>query len=408
MNPRVQVRTLALGAALLFRAVFAQAAIQDGGAPAAPNAAPSLATSAAAPSASAAPSADAPNAENCVERIPAGKKRPEFTEKVASRAVSGHALTLVVTVSHGKGETVLPTGFHLQSDSPEAKALEREGFALPDPEGAAGPKLTRTEQGEQASTAVQISVVPLPAKPGRHQLILPPLPITVSRASGELVTVCTAPHAVTVEDPIANAPNPSPKGNPAARRQLEIWTAAKHAAAVALIALVVGALAALLISRWLRRPKKLPPPPPPRPPWEVALEALHDIRHAGLTREGRFAEVFDRVSDVLRRYLGDRYGYDGLESTTREALVSLRQTSPAIEDLAGIETFMRDADLVKFARLTPSEGECLDLMARAEAIVTRTIVVAPVAAPLMTEQSTASADADAEDGTEPSDPGAAS
>src|SRR3954468_9675142 len=221
---------------------------------------------------------DSKNAESCVERIPTGKDRPHFTEKIARRALSGHALTLEVVVEHGKGETVLPTGFRLLSDSPEAKALEREGFALPDPEGSAGPKLERTEQGERATTKVRLSVVPLPPKPGRHELVLPPLPIAVSRASGELVTVCTASHTVLVEDPIANTPNPVPKGNPAARRQLEIWTAAKHAAAVALIALLVGALAALLISRWLRRPKRLPPPPPPRPPWEVALEALHDIR----------------------------------------------------------------------------------------------------------------------------------
>ena len=318
---------------------------------------------------------DSKNDESCIERIPSGKDRPKFSEKLATRAISGHALTLEVVVEHGKGETVLPTGFRLLSDSPQAKALEREGFALPDPEGAAGPRLSRTEQGERATTTVTISVVPLPAKPGRHQLLLPPLPIAISRASGELLTVCTAPHSVSVEDPIANAPNPAPRGNPAARRQLEIWTTAKHVTIAVLIALVIGAIAALLISRWLRRPKKLPPPPPPRPPWDVALEALHDIRHAGLTREGRFAEVFDRVSDVLRRYLGDRYGYDGLESTTREALSQLRLVSPGIEDLSGIEVFMRDADLVKFARLTPSEDECLDLLARAESIVTRTIVI---------------------------------
>jgi len=112
---------------------------------------------------------------------------------------------------------------------------------------------------------------------------------------------------------------------------------------------------------------------------------LHDIRHAGLTRDGRFAEHFDRVSDVLRRYLGDRYGYDGLESTTREALGSLRLVTPSIDDLPGVETFMRDADLVKFAQLTPSEGECNDLLSRAEHIVTRTIEIAPMAPALATE-----------------------
>ncbi|HEX7451344.1 MAG TPA: hypothetical protein VF294_03630 [Polyangiaceae bacterium] len=409
MSTRVVARLGALGAATLVLAQTVYAAPGAGGAPAVPNAAPSASASAAAvaPSSSSA-SADTASGENCVERIPAGKERPQFTEKIATRAVSGHALTLDVVVVHGKGETVLPTGFHLLSDSPEAKALEREGFALPDAEGAAGPRLERVEQGERATTTVHLSVVPLPPKPGRHEMILPPLPIAVSRASGELVTVCTAPHAVLVEDPIANAPNPAPKGNPAARRQLEIWTAAKHAAFVALIALLVGAVAALLISRWLRRPKKVPPPPPPRPPWDVALEALHDIRHAGLTGEGRFAEVFDRVSDVLRRYLGDRYGYDGLESTTREALGSLRQVTPQIEDLSGIETFMRDADLVKFARLTPSEGECLDLLARAENIVTRTIVVAAIEPPLLTELASGeSADAESDENHEPPDLGGA-
>ncbi|HWZ90856.1 MAG TPA: hypothetical protein VNW92_18470 [Polyangiaceae bacterium] len=372
---------------LLLSTGVAVAAAPDAGAPAASASAPASASPPS--SASGVPAASAssapPNEENCVERIPAGKDRPKFTESIPNRGISGHALTLEVYVNHGKGETVLPTGFHLLSDSPEGKALEREGFVLPDPEGAAAPSLLRSEDGGSMKTRVRISVVPLPPKPGRHMLVLPSLPIAMSRASGEIVTVCTAPHAITIEDPIANSPNPEPRGNPPPRRQREIWTAAKHVVAAALIALAVGALLSFLVSRWLRRPKKLPPPPPPRPPWDIALEALHDIRHAGLTREGRFAEHFDRVSDVLRRYLGDRYGYDGLESTTREALGSLRLVTPGIEDLRGIETFMRDADLVKFAQLTPSEGECLDLLARAEHIVTRTIAIEPVLSPIATE-----------------------
>jgi hypothetical protein len=398
---RALARALALSSSLgvLSLGSLGSAQSADAGAP--------PASSAGAPPASV---VDSKTAESCVERIPSGKDRPHFTEKIARRALSGHALTLEVVVEHGKGETVLPTGFRLLSDSPEAKALEREGFALPDPEGSAGPKLERTEQGERATTKVRLSVVPLPPKPGRQELVLPPLPIAVSRASGELLTVCTASHTVLIEDPIANTPNPAPRSNPAARRQLEIWTAAKHVALAVLIALVVGALGALLVSRWLRRPKKLPPPPPPRPPWDVALEALHDIRHAGLTREGRFSEVFDRVSDVLRRYLGDRYGYDGLESTTREALASLRLTTPQIEDLPGIEGFMRDADLVKFARLTPSEGECLDLLARAESIVTRTMLISALPPPLMSDASEAGegdSEADSDEPAEPKNPGGA-
>jgi hypothetical protein len=108
----------------------------------------------------------------------------------------------------------------------------------------------------------------------------------------------------------------------------------------------------------------------------VAREALHDLRHAGLTREGRFAEHFDRVSDIVRRYLGDRYGFDGLESTTREMLGELRGTTPRIPVLDEIERFLRQADLVKFARLTPSEPECATVLSEAEAIVEQTVPVA--------------------------------
>ena len=190
----------ALGAARAARA-DADAGAPSASASAAPEASGAASTpgsAAQAGSANGGPVSDNASGENCVERVPSGKNRPTFSEKIATQALSGHALTLEVSVEHGKGETVLPTGFHLLSDSPEAKALEREGFALPDAEGAAGPKLDRTEQGERATTRVRISVVPLPPKPGRHVLILPPLPITLARASGELVTVCSAPHTVTV------------------------------------------------------------------------------------------------------------------------------------------------------------------------------------------------------------------
>ena len=120
-----------------------------------------------------------------------------------------------------------------------------------------------------------------------------------------------------------------------------------------------------------------PPPPPKRPPWETAFDALHDLRHSGLLDEQRYAEFYDRASDVVRRYLGDLYGYDGLESTTREALAALRRISMPMEVWVAVQEFMQDADLVKFARRTPTEAECRSVLDRAEAMVTRTRPVEP-------------------------------
>jgi hypothetical protein len=195
----------------------------------------------------------------------------------------------------------------------------------------------------------------------------------MSRASGEVRTLCTKTHSVTIEDPTANTPEAKPKGNPKPLRQLEEWTAAKHAVIGALIALVVGTLVALIVRAWQRRPKPVPPAPPPRPPWEVALEELFDVKIAKLAEQGRFAEHFDRVSDAVRRYLGARYGFDGLETTTREALVALRRVTPRIPVLGEVEEFLQEADLVKFAKLSPAEAECTAALARGEEIVRRTM-----------------------------------
>lgn len=295
-----------------------------------------------------------------------------MTDTFPRNGLSGHALPLEVVVVHGPAETVLPTGFKFQADAPEAKALTDAGFLVPNPEGGAGPKVKR-EGGDKTKSTVTLSFVALPKKPGRHELTLPSVPITIARASGEIVTLCTAPHRIIVEDPTSSTPNAKPKPNPPPRQQREEWTSLKQAVTIGAIALAVGAALAFLIGRWLKRPRPVPPPPPPRPPWEVALESLHDLRHAGLTREGRFAEHFDRVSDILRRYLGDRYGFDGLESTTREMLGELRRATPRIPVLDEIERFLRQADLVKFARLTPTEVECTTALGEAEQIVDRTV-----------------------------------
>lgn len=331
-----------------------------------------------------------PPSGTCVERIPQGKARPKLSEKIAERGISGHAHLLELVLEHGSGETVLPAGFQLETGSDDYKALEASRFFIPEAAGGAGPLLRRNEQAGRATTTVRLYFVPLPDKPGRQELTLPSLPIGIARASGEVMTLCTAPHRVTIEDPIANEPNPKPRPNPAPRPQLEEWTTAKHVAIAAGIALVVGALAAWLITRWMRRPKPVPAPPPPRPPWDVALESLFDLRHSGLLDEKRYAELYDRVSDVMRRYLGERYGFDGLESTTRETMTALRRAAVPMDTWIAVQQFMQDADLVKFARRAPTEEECTAALNRAEILVGSTRPVEqpalPAPAPAVDEQ----------------------
>ncbi len=290
-------------------------------------------------------------------------------ESFPARGQAGYAAVLRVEIPHGLGETLLPGGVKLRLDSPEGKAISAAQFVIPAFDGPAAPRVSRKEENGAALSTVELSFVPLPKEPGPRQLTLPSVPIALSRASGELITLCTAPHTIDIDDPTANIAQAKPRPNPKPYRQLEVWTAAKNAALGALIALPLGALIAFLVGRWLRRARPVPPPPPPRPPWELALEALARIRSQRLLEQGRTTELFAEVSLAVREYLGRRFGFDALESTTREVLEELDRRSAVPELRQDIERLLRRSDLVKFANLTPEVAECELALERAEHIV---------------------------------------
>ncbi len=343
------------------------------------------ASASAAPAASA--SASPPAAEektwaSCTEHVPTGATRPTLKEQFPRRATSGYAAFLEVTVEHGKGESVLPQGFQTQASSAASRELEEAGFVFPEIDGGAGPTIATTPNANGATTKITIPVLLLPKKPGRNKMTMPPVPIAVARASGELLTLCTQPHDVVVDDPTSSTPDAKPRANPAPRQQLEEWVLAKQLTIGAAVGAVLAAALAWLAVWWMRRPRPVPPPPPPRPPWEIAFEELFAVRYAGLAKEARFAEHYDRVSDAVRKYLGGRYGFDGLETTTREMTSILKRVEPPVVELTTILGFLDECDLVKFARFTPSDEDCTRILDQGEHIVRVTIpptVVVPEA-----------------------------
>jgi hypothetical protein len=309
---------------------------------------------------------------SCVEHVPEGASRPKLTEHFPERGQSGWASSLEITVVHGKGETVLPGGFRVPHGTDGEHALADAGFVVPDPDGGAGPTMITEPGASTSTTRVTIPFVTLPKQGGRNLLTLPPIPITVARASGDLVTVCTSPHPIVVEDPIANEVDPKVRPNPPGRPQREEWVLAKQVVTIGALVLVLSAIATWLLLRWARRPR-VEKAVPRRPPWEEALEELADIRASGLLAEGRTDVYFDRVSDCVRKYLGARYGFDGLESTTDEMQRLLARVRPPVRGLDTIGRFLEECDLVKFARVVPTENDCLAVLDRGETIVKNTM-----------------------------------
>lgn len=92
------------------------------------------------------------------------------------------------------------------------------------------------------------------------------------------------------------------------------------------IGLVLVALIALII--WLLlRPKPLPALPQ-RQPWTTAFRALGDLRSRLQTIPPH--EMSHRVSQVLRRYLLERYAVPALARTTREIFDGTQERLPGV------------------------------------------------------------------------------
>src|SRR5262245_34752384 len=125
---------------------------------------------------------------------------------------------------------------------------------------------------------------------------------------------------------------------------------------------VAVALAAAALGYWLWRiwSKRRASKPPARviPPHERALRMLADA--LPLIHE---ANAFcTRVSHILRVYLEERFSFHAPERTTEEFLYELQETTLLSPVQKGaLADFLTRCDLVKFARLEPTQVELQDL-----------------------------------------------
>ncbi|MEM1415816.1 MAG: hypothetical protein AAGH15_12990 [Myxococcota bacterium] len=208
--------------------------------------------------------------------------------------------------------------------------------------------------GERARHTFELGLLAL--EPGEHAL--PPVRIRVVTAEGVVGAVEGPALTIRVGSLLANEPNAEPKP-PTDPVQVFEDDDTLYWVFGALGFLALGALLAWLLSRWWRRrPKPELPPAPPRPAWEIALERLEALRRSrdADLAEGRGEQWVDGVSDAVRAYLGQRYGFDGLESTTDEIATRLRSRKVIAIDVEEVVGLLAEGDLVKFANV-PLEAE---------------------------------------------------
>jgi hypothetical protein len=310
-------------------------------------------------------------------RAPAEPTPPGSAEPDAPSLPAGHQPTITVRLTPEEG---LATGdvLHLELtvEVPEGDDVNipRQSYA---PFELVGQDHSESVVGGRRRFVFALDLLAL--QPG--ELVLPAIAVRVITADGVVGTVRTEPRTVVVASLVANEPDaqPRPPTEPVVVMQ-DDYTLAYVAGALVLMALT--ALLTWLLSRWWRaRPREVPPPPPPRPPAEVALEKLRALRRelTAALAEGTQARIVDGASDALREYLGHRFDFNGLESTTDEVIARLRHQRLSGVSLAEVTALLGDCDLVKFAKAVPDQADCEKVIADAERIVQRTMYATAVA-----------------------------
>lgn len=110
------------------------------------------------------------------------------------------------------------------------------------------------------------------------------------------------------------------------------------------------------------------------PPHITALNDLRKLREKQLWQQGLVKEYHSAITEIIRVYFEERFNLPALEMTTDETLKRLKENKETVEILPTTKKFLKNADLVKFAKFVPLKSVNEEMMQQAEEIVNKTKV----------------------------------
>lgn len=162
-----------------------------------------------------------------------------------------------------------------------------------------------------------------------------------------------------------------------------------------IVAVMVWLLARFLPRNPLRRFVR--PPAPPEPAHVIALRDLKTLRSEEIWQKGDIKEYYSRLSDILRRYIDNRYGVSSPELTTDETVRMLQKASVTTSgQMAIVKEVLSLSDMVKFAKYLPDSALHESSMDSAVRFVEETRL--PDAAPADTKDKTENTSGEGSDG----------
>ena len=124
---------------------------------------------------------------------------------------------------------------------------------------------------------------------------------------------------------------------------------------IPLIILLLLAILGTIIYLIIRKNRKgyFFTPPPVLPAHLRAMKSLDKIKADKIWQQERYKEFYTQLTDVLRRYINERYGINSLEMTSGEILSIIRTKSEEDSVYENLKQVLTIADLVKFAKYKP-------------------------------------------------------
>lgn len=95
---------------------------------------------------------------------------------------------------------------------------------------------------------------------------------------------------------------------------------------------------------------------PKLPPHQLAMKEFERIKAEKIWKKGQPKEYYTELTDTLRMYIKDRFGFNALEMTSSEIIDKLLEFKDK-EAISDLKYLFQTADLVKFAKHDPQMNE---------------------------------------------------
>ena len=123
-------------------------------------------------------------------------------------------------------------------------------------------------------------------------------------------------------------------------------------------------------------------------PHQKAMKAIEEIKAERMVTSEDPKEYYTRLTDALRKYIEERYGFSAMEMTSSEIIERLMQTDDP-QTLSELRQLFLTADLVKFAKYSTLINENDANLVSAIDFINKTKVEVPVSEQEMKPQLTA-------------------